>query len=596
VKTDLEELELAQQVGPTAAQELLEDLVVPPALEEPEELPTDPQLAGAMAVLRRGLRESPELRRGLGYTVFFAMLASGGQLLVPVLIQQILDRGLAHGFHPEFIYPACGLAALAVVFVYFAARTAYARMVGAAEAALYGLRVRVFSHIHHLSLAEQTARRKGTYVARVTSDMDQLSMFMDWGGISWIYTSVLVLATVLVMFIYSWQLALITILCVAPIALVLRRLQRGMLRAYDQVRTRVGETLSEVSESLLGVAVVRAYGIEADTDRRLRGALRNQYDAQLHANRYMAVVHPAGDIFGAIAIAAVVAVGAIYGPRWGLSLGQVVAFLFLVNLFLSPVAELSESMDQTQTAIAGWRKILSVLDLPVEIGEPESGMELPPGALAVRLENLSFAYRGADMVLEDIDIQVPAGAHVAIVGETGQVAPAARRQAIRMIPQDGFLFATSVRENVRYGRPGATDNEVAAAFSALDLQGWVATLPQGLNTEVGERGENLSVGERQLVALVRAQLGGAGLLILDEATSAVDPETERRLNLAMQKLSLGRTTITIAHRLSSAERADQILVLDRGRVVERGRHLDLVAGGGVYAALYASWLGSTRGS
>jgi putative ABC transport system ATP-binding protein len=623
VKTDLEELELTQQVGP-AIQEVLEDLVVPPALQEPEELPLDPQLAGAMAVLRRGLRESPELRRGLGYTVFFAMLASGGQLLVPVLIQQILDRGLAHGFHPEFIYPACGLAVLAVVIVYFAARTAYARMVRAAEAALYGLRVRVFSHIHHLSLAEQTARRKGTYLARVTSDMDQLSLFMDWGGISWIYTSVLVLATVLVMFIYSWQLALITILCVAPTALVLRRLQRGMLRAYDQVRTRVGETLSEVSESLLGVAVVRAYGIEADTDRRLRDALRNQYDAQLKANRYMAIVHPAGDIFGAIAIAAVVAVGSIYGPRWGLSLGQVVAFLFLVNLFLSPVAELSETMDQTQTAIAGWRKILSVLDLPVEIGEPESGMQLPPGALAVRLDNLSFAYRGADMVLEDIDIQVPAGAHVAIVGETGsgkttiamllcrladptrgriliggedlrQVAPAARRQAIRMIPQDGFLFATSVRENVRYGRPGATDTEVAAAFSALGLEGWVATLPQGLDTEVGERGENLSVGERQLVALVRAQLGGAGLLILDEATSAVDPETERRLNLAMQKLSLGRTTITIAHRLSSAERADQILVLDRGRVVERGRHADLVAGGGVYAALYASWLGSTRG-
>jgi putative ABC transport system ATP-binding protein len=175
-----------------------------------------------------------------------------------------------------------------------------------------------------------------------------------------------------------------------------------------------------------------------------------------------------------------------------------------------------------------------------------------------------------------------------------EVAPASRREAIRMIAQDGFLFDNTIRENVRYGHEGASDEEVLQALTDLGLHDWIESLPRGLDTGVGERGESLSVGERQLVALVRAQLGEAGLLILDEATSNVDPETERNLNEAMHRLAEGRTTITIAHRLSTAEQADSVLVFDYGRIVERGTHAELVAMGGVYAGLYDSWLGNTR--
>lgn len=578
---------------------------------------------GAFKILKRGLTESKEMKAGLGYTIVLAMAYSLGSLMIPILIQQILDKGLVGGFRPRFVYTWCGLAAAGVVVVYLAGRGASRRMVSASELALKSLRTRVFHHIHRLSIAEQSGTRRGTYVTRVTSDIDQLLNFMEWGALSWVLGGTLMLGTLIAMLAYSWRLALVVIFVVFPVLFVMRWLQRGLLAAYEDVRTKVSETLSEISESVMGAAVVRAYGYDGRMDQRLKGAIEAQYRSIIHANRYQATTLPVSDFFGGIAMAAVLFAGIVYGPGWGMTAGEVVAFMFLVSLFLQPLGEMAETFDQTQTAIAAWRKVLGVLDIPVEVTEPDPGVDLPPGPLSVRAEGLRFAYREGDMVLRGIDVDIYEGARVAIVGETGcgkttfaklicrladpmegrilvggidlrDVATGPRRRAIRMVPQDGFLFDTTIGANVSYGRDGATDGDVEAAFDELGLATWISHRPLGLDTRVGERGENLSVGERQLVALVRAQIADPGLLILDEATSAVDPETEAALTQALERLSQGRTTLTIAHRLSTAQRADYVLVFDRGEIVERGNHAELVAAGGIYASLYRSWLGNTQ--
>jgi ATP-binding cassette subfamily B protein len=584
-------------------------------------LPMDRGPESATATLRRGLRMMPEFRQGLPATFALALVATAGRVVVPIAVQQTLDRGLGAPGGPDIglVRELVALCAVVVLVTGFAVYRMNVRLFRTTETALAGLRVRAFRHVHDLSVLHQQGQRRGSLVSRVTSDVDQLSVFMQWGGVLGLVSlGQLVVATV-VMAIYSWQLTLLVLVCFIPLGFAVRFFARRLATVYGVVRERVGDVLAAVGESVVGAPTVRAYGIRGRTAARIDRAIDRHYRASVDAQKTTAAVYVSGEFVAAIANAAVVVVGVLLGIGGNISAGTLVAFLFLVGLFVAPVQTASEVLNEAQNAVAGFRRVLDVLDTEPDVRDPADGRSLPAGPLDVVFDHVGFAYSaGGRKALEDVDLAIAPRTRVAIVGETGsgkttfaklvtrlmdptegrvlvggvpltEVAFASLRERVVMVPQDGFLFDATVADNVRYGRPGMTDAQVTAAFDELGLGDWVQTLADGVRTPVGQRGESLSAGERQLVAVARAYVADPDLLVLDEATSAVDPATEMRLTRALDALTDGRTTLTIAHRLSTAERADEVLVVDAGRVVQRGRHADLVDVPGPYAGLHASW-------
>jgi len=577
----------------------------------------------ALRILRRGFNESPELRKGLWVTVSFALFSALARLILPVLVQQAIDGGFSQGeVDIAFVTAAAIAAAVLVVVIYALTVITFRRVVLTAENTLLALRVRVFAHIQRLSIAEHNAQRKGVLTARVTSDVETLSLFAQWGALNWVVSIALIIGTVVVMAFYSWQLTLVTLIIYIPLLPILRNIQRRQLRASNVVRSATGEMIGRTSEAISGASTIRAYGYEGRVGDRLEQGNKNLVDSQINAHKFFSLLGPTMDFFGGFTTGAVIVVSIWLGPD-SLSVGEATGFIFLATLLTQPITQLGEVLDQTQTALAGWWKIMQMLDIEVDLEEADPGVSLPHGAPGVEIDGVEFSYRTGGVVLHDVSLTVEAGASVAVVGETGSgksttalllarladptvgtiriggidlktVSQESRNGVVRMVPQDGFLFDETLRENIRFGRPEATDDEIDGAVRTLGLGEWIATLPNGLDTPAGERGEGISVGERQLVALIRAQLADAGLLILDEATSAVDPETEVRMADALERLSEGRTTISIAHRLSTAERADLIVVMDQGRIVEQGSHTELLTQEGVYAALHADWVGNTQ--
>jgi ATP-binding cassette subfamily B protein len=582
---------------------------------------------GTLATFRRGLALSPELRTGLAGTIGLAILQMSGRVAVPVAVQQGIDHGINGPGGPDarLVLGIVALTLVALAISTFCGYLMTRRLFTVTETALGGIRSRTFRHIHDLSMLHQQSERRGSMVSRVTGDVDQISVFLQTGGVQLLLAFGQLIVSTVVMFVYSWQLTIVVLLAFGPAVGVIRLFQKRLAAAYRTVRERSGVMLGTVAESVVGATVIRSFGVSGRTGRRLDHSIDDLRRAQKRAMRTSVASFSSGELSGGLALSGVVVAGVLLGVDGELTVGRLTAFLFLVTLFIQPVQIATEQLNEAQNAVAGWRRILDVLDVDPDVADPDDeGVELPAGPLSVRFDDVSFRYPGGPIVLSHVDLELEARKKYAVVGETGSgkttfaklltrlmdpaegavllsgepltgVRFSSLRSRVVMVPQDGFLFDATIAENIRFAEPSLTDEQLSAAFTELGLGDWLAGLPAGLETAVGERGESLSVGERQLVALVRAYVADPDLLVLDEATSAVDPATEVRLQYALDLVTRGRTTVAIAHRLSTAQSADEVIVVDAGRVVQRGPHARLVAEeGSIYAKLYASWLEQTR--
>lgn len=582
---------------------------------------------GTVETLRRGLELSPEIRKGLLVTALIAVVATLGRVLIPFVVQQTTDHGINADGGPDlgYVLTAILIAAAVVVVTSIAQYAVNVRLFTAAESGLATLRLKAFRHIHDLSVLTQSTERRGALVSRVTSDVDTISMFVQFGGLMLLISTAQIMLATLLMLFYSPLLALVVYLCFVPLALLIRRFQPILGRAYGAVRTRVGDMLGAISESIVGATTIRAYGVEDRTAARIDVAIEAHRQSAVRAQIRSVMAFVSGQAFAGVTTAVVLVVGTVLATRGHLTLGQLLAFLFLVNLFTQPVLMATEILNEMQNAVAGWRRVIGVVDTPADVSDPGAdGVHQDRGPITVDFEGVWFAYPGGEPVLRDVDLRIEPHTKVAIVGETGsgkttmaklltrlmdpaggrvlldgtdlrQIPFATLRRRVVLVPQEGFLFDQDLRENIRFGKPEASDEDIDLAVTELGLDAWVAGLPRGLSTQVGQRGESLSAGERQLVAIARAYLADPDLLVLDEATSAVDPSTEVRVQRALEGLTTGRTSVAIAHRLSTAEAADVVVVVDRGRIVEVGPHRELVGRGGVYSRMHASWAAQQSG-
>lgn len=487
------------------------------------------------------------------------------------------------------------------------------------ESFLRTLRATLFRHLMSLSMGFFEREKTGKLVARMTSDIDALQELISQGLVLLVQNVLLFLGAVVIITVLSWQLAIAVLIIVPPVYWSSKWFRRVSNDAYRDVRDRIATNMSTLQEGLEGIRVVQAFAREDQFRDRFEATNEAQFEGNLKTVKISAKYFPSVEFSNVAGTAIILAFGGWLVHRDLVTVGIVSAFVLYLNNLFEPIQQLSQFYNTVQSAGAALDKVFGLLDTRSMIVDRPGAFDLASEGLGIEARDVSFSYgEGMDTVLRDVTVTVAPGERLALVGPTGagkstlaklfarlydpvegsiavggvdlrDATLASLRATMCVVPQEGYLFAGTLRNNIRIGRIGATDAEVDAAVAALGLWDRFSAFEGGLDSEVSEGGTRLSAGERQLVSLARAALADPAILILDEATSNLDPGTEHAVEAALESLMSGRTVVVVAHRLSTAARADRVAVIDEGGIAEIGTHEDLIASGGRYADLFAAW-------
>ena len=575
-----------------------------------------------LQVLRRAYSMARSQRRLILSSLVFVLIGTLVTLAGPTLVRFAIDHGIK-AKDGSALNQIVVLYVIVTIIGYFAGRLQYITINRAGEGFLRELRITVFDKLQKQSMSYFDREKAGVLVSRMTADIESMAELIQFGLLQFVSAFLLLCLATILLFVMSWQLSLVTMLVLPMLIIASIRFQRTSNHAYLDVREKVGNNLSTLQEGITGVRVIQAYGQEENRSERFRRSNRALFDSHMYSVRISTWYFGLVEFAGIAATGAIIGVGGWLVHRDSVTIGTVTAFVLLLANLFDPVQQLSQLYNTVQSSTAALHKLIGIIDAVPDVAEVSQPTELPSrGAIVV--DKVTFGYAGSDRpALNEVSISVADGERLALVGPTGAgkstlaklmarlYDPSAvdgvtgsvsfggvdlrlssmsdLRRRIIVVPQEGFCFGGTIRENIRIARPEATDAEVEQALESIGALDRFVEFAEGLETEVRERGSRLSAGERQLIALARAALVDPAVLVLDEATSNLDPGTEAVVEHALETLMTGRTVVVVAHRLTTVRRADRIGVIDHGSLVELGSHDELVALGGRYAALADAW-------
>ncbi len=568
-------------------------------------------------VLMRSIRMAGEFRRQAMWAMVLVTISTLCTLAGPVLVRHGIDAGIKAKDERALNFTVVAYLVVTAI-AYVVGRAQYVSLNSAGEGFLRILRVKVFAQLQRQSMAFFDREKAGVLVARMTADIESMAELVQWGLMQFLSAGLLLFLAFFLLLSLSWQLTLITLIVFPFLIAASVKFQRDSSKAYLEVREKVGANLSALQEGITGVRVIQAYAREDEQIRRFEESNRALFRSHMHSVKVSTWYFGLIEFAGIASSALIIGIGGWLVHRGTVSLGTVVAFVLLLANLFDPVQQLSQLYNTLQSAAAALHKLFGILDATPDVDEVAAPTQLPATGDVV-VNNITFSYAaGSRPALENVNLTLTAGTRLALVGPTGagkstlaklmarlydpqsgsvsfggvdlrQASMEDLRRRIVVIPQEGFLFDGSVRDNLLIAKPSATETELLRALDNIGLRERFEALPEGLDTQVRERGSRLSAGERQLVALSRAALVDPAVLVLDEATSNLDPGTEMLVEAALEKLMIGRSVIVVAHRLSTVQRADKIAVVADAKISEIGTHDELIALNGHYALLASTW-------